>query len=269
MSLEDVIKKTKELGYDEIEFTEFKPLDGKNAAEYAALLRQCCKDAGLGIAAYVVGADFMYGSDGDPKAEAERIKGKVDIAVILGADKLRHDTTWGFKDRPGTFKEAAELIAPHIRQVAEYAESKGIRTMSENHGQFVQESSRMIYLLEKVGHPNYGALIDMGNFLCADEDPISAVSQLAPYAFHAHAKDFLWKDGRLPFPGESWFSTRGGHHLRGTVVGHGIVPVAQCIQILKNNHYKGSLSLEFEGPEEVLFAIKAGREFLSKNTGDN
>jgi len=267
MSMEDVVRNAKEMGFDQIEITEFPPVDGESLPETAARIRACCEKEGLPIHAYVVFADFINGSGGDPAAEAERVKGMVDVAVVFGAKLMRHDTTWGFRDRPGTFKEAADIIAPHIRGVAEYAQSKGVRTMSENHGYFVQESARMEYLIEKVNHSNYGALIDVGNFLCADEDPILAVSRLAPYGFHAHAKDFLWKDGRLPAPGADWFPTRGGHHIRGTIVGHGVVPVAQCVKILRDGHYAGDLGLEFEGPEEVLHAVKAGLDYLRKIVG--
>ena len=41
--------------------------------------------------------------------------------------------------------------------------------------------------------PNYGWLVDMGNFLCADDLPVHAVPIAAPYAFHVHVKDFLYK----------------------------------------------------------------------------
>ncbi len=34
-------------------------------------------------------------------------------------------------------------------------------------------------------------------------------------------------------PGKGWFGTRGGAFLRGTVIGHGVVPVEACLRILK------------------------------------
>ena len=79
-----------------------------------------------------------------------------------------------------------------------------------------------------------------------------------PYAFHVHAKDFLLKSGGCIDPGEGWFRSRGQNFLRGTVVGHGVVPVAQCIAILKTAGYDGWLSLEFEGHEDNLPALRHG-----------
>ena len=81
----------------------------------------------------------------------------------------------------------------------------------------------------------------------------------APYAFHAHAKDFLYhivKPG-IPTP-EGYFKTSNGNLLRGTVVGHGVVPIAADLQVLKAAGYNGWLSLEFEGMEDNIPALSAG-----------
>ena len=116
-----------------------------------------------------------------------------------------------------------------------------------------------------VNHPNYGWLVDMGNFLCADEPPMHALPIAAPYAVHAHAKDFLLKREN---PGEGWFPTRNGWVLRGTVVGHGVVPIADCVQVLRDAGYDGWLSLEFEGMEENLTALRCGLAYLRKVTAE-
>ena len=58
--------------------------------------------------------------------------------------------------------------------------------------------------------------------------------------------------------------TSGGNYLRGTVLGHGIVPLKSCISALKKAGYEGVLSLEFEGPEETEYALKNGLDFLKK-----
>ena len=105
----------------------------------------------------------------------------------------------------------------------------------------------------------------MGNFLCADEPPMHALPIAAPYAVHAHAKDFLLK---RESPGEGWFPTRNGWALRGTVVGHGVVPIADCVQVLRDAGYDGWLSLEFEGMEENLTALRCGLAYLRKVTAE-
>jgi len=101
-------------------------------------------------------------------------------------------------------------------------------------------------------------LMDIGNFLCADEPPSLAVGRLAPYAFHVHAKDFHLKPGVAPDPGEGWFQSRGGAYLRGAIIGHGDVPVGPCLRILKKHGYEGAVSIEFEGLEDPILGLRIG-----------
>ncbi len=60
------------------------------------------------------------------------------------------------------------IIAKNAREISDYAASKGIRTCSENHSFVGQDNDRLEALLNAVDHENYGLLVDMGNFVCAD-----------------------------------------------------------------------------------------------------
>jgi sugar phosphate isomerase/epimerase len=126
----------------------------------------------------------------------------------------------------------------------------------------------MEYLITAVNHPNYGALIDIGNFICADEDPVQAVSRLAPLAFHVHAKDFKYKRFDGTAPPEGWGATRGQNYICGTIVGQGDIPVAQCLKILNKAGYNEGLGLEFEGREDNMTALVEGYNYLKKIIGE-
>jgi len=257
----DICDLAKNIGFEGIEFidlsTDVQPAEDE--LTLAKALKEFCADIDLPIVAYTVQADFLKGNPAD---EVQRLKGCVDIAATLGAPVMRHDGTWLTE---GDWKSVIDTMAPYIREVAAYAEAKGVRTCTENHGYFIQDSNRVKYLVEIVGHKNYGWLVDMGNFLCADEDPVHAVTVAAPYAFHVHVKDFLLKDGGWDAPeGDAWMITRGGRYLRGTTAGDGVVPIAKCLQILKNAGYDGFVSLEFEGAENNKEALKNGCKFIKK-----
>ena len=114
--------------------------------------------------------------------------------------------------------------------------------------------------------PNYGALIDIGNFLCADEDPAKAVGILKNYAFYVHCKDFYYKEGAgVAAPeGPGWIYTRGGNYIKGAAVGDGCVPVAKCLGILKASGFRGPAAIEYEGTEDPLECIAAGKRYLEK-----
>ncbi|MCB0082721.1 MAG: sugar phosphate isomerase/epimerase [Caldilineaceae bacterium] len=265
-----VIGKAKEIGFDVIEFSKIIVPEGKTLDGYAAELRAEADRLGIDIVNYTVGADFLRGSNGNLQAEIERVKGEVDIAAILGVPGMRHDATSGWPADhigPKSFDAALPRLAEGCRAVTEYAAAKGIKTMVENHGFFCQESTRVEKLVTAVDHANFGVLIDMGNFLCADDEPASAVGRLMPFAFHCHAKDFHVRSGNEVAPGRGWFQSRAGNYLRGAIIGHGNVPVLQCLKVMQRDGYDGVLSIEYEGIEDVLTGIEIGHENLRRMVG--
>jgi sugar phosphate isomerase/epimerase len=261
----EVIPKAKEMGFDEIEFSTFQLPKGETPLSFAPYVREECERVGLKITSYTIGADFLNCPGGDWRAEVERLKDEVKVAQILGSPTMRHDVSIGF---PGWYKEkkgfvdVLDVFIKGCREVTKYASDLGIKTMVENHGYFFQDSDRVEMLVTGVNHENFGVLIDIGNFLCVDENPAEAVGRLAPYVFHVHAKDFHVKNGTAPMPGEGWFLSRAGNYLRGSILGHGDVPVVQCLRILTRHGYNGIVSLEFEGIEEPLTGIRISRDNL-------
>lgn len=255
----DICNEAKRIGYDGIEFIDLS-LDIQPTAslqELARTIRAHCESIGLEIAAYTVGADFLNRGPG----EIDRVKGQADIAALLGTKVMRHDAVWSLPEGMN-WREAIDLIMEPIREVASYAQKKGIKTCTENHGYVLQDSHRVEDLILAVNHSNYGWLVDMGNFLCADEPALHALPIAVPYAVHVHAKDFLYRPVWIDNPGQGWFKSRNGSYLRGTIAGHGNVPIAWCVDLLKKNGYQGWVSYEFEGMEECLPAIEAAYHFL-------
>lgn len=262
MTYFDVIEKTKELGFDAIEFSIGDELSG--GREMVAKLRDKCAEVGLPIASYTTGANFFVA---DQAKEIARVKEHVDRAVILGAPVMRHDVCGPYyEDYTGvkTFDAIVPIIAPAIREVTDYAATKGIRTMSENHGHVAQDADRLLKIFTAVGSTNYGWLCDIGNFCCADEDPAISVGKLAPLCMHVHCKDMFLRSGMLPDPGRGWGRSRAGNYFRGTIFGHGNIPTFQCLQVLKRNGYDGYISLEFEGIEDTLLAIEIALENMKR-----
>ena len=262
----EVARLAKEHGFDAIEFLDItKREEDETVIDTAKALRKHCEELGIEIAAYTIGADLLNGRGGPVEEEAARLKGCVDVCKALGAPVMRHDVAWGLPEGM-TWEEGIEVLIPRIREVTEYAAAQGIRTCSENHGFIYQDSDRVKKMIDAVNHPNYGWLVDIGNFICADEDNLSAVKTAAPYAFHVHAKDFLRKPADAIAPGAGWFKSRGGQHIRGTVVGHGVVPVKECLDVIRESGYQGVVSLEFEGAEENIPAVINGLAYLRKVT---
>lgn len=266
MDIFEVIETSAAMGFAGIEFTDFGPKEeGNDKTEVAARVRECCSKAGIAVMSYTIGADFLNARNGgDWKDEVERLKGELRIAKALGAPMMRHDATTGIsREQIGLtdFIDALPILSQGCRMVTEYAAELGIKTMFENHGYFIQDSERCAMLLDKIDHPNMGALVDIGNFLCADDDPLRAVTLMAPRAIHVHAKDFHIKPTSAE-PGAGWFRSRGGTWLRCAIAGHGNVDISGCLKALKTAGYDGYVSLEFEGIEDNKQALTIGLENL-------
>ena len=246
------------MGFEAVEFTDLHKDSWDEQAEYAAKIRKYADDIGIDITAYTISANLYQPEK--IETEIERIKKQLDIAKILGAPVLRHDACWKL-EKTGKARSFA-LMLPELAsaalEITKYAETLGIKTCVENHGYVAQDSYRMEQLFNAVAHDNFGLLIDMGNFVCADEDSATAVSRLANYAVHVHAKDMEIH----PFGYEKGGLTRGCNKFVGVSVGEGIIPIEQNLRILKFAGYEGNISIEYEGEKDCIEGIKIGFENL-------
>ena len=260
-----IMKLAKEAGFDGIEFTDLSAPEGMSEADFASLIREESEKLSLPVIAYTISANLL--GERSLEEEVERVCRKVDVAEILGAKNLRHDAAWSVPEDIKTyagFEQVLPILTDGCRKITDYAATKGITTMIENHGFFCQDSDRVERIITGTASQNFGALIDVGNFCCADENSAVAVGKLARYAKHVHAKDFHIKSGNGLNPGKGFFKSRSGNYLRGSIIGHGDIPVFQCLSILKSNGYDGFVSVEFEGMENCLDGIAVGYENLKK-----
>lgn len=271
----DALRQAAEQGFEGIEFTDLRPENKKNPSldeqiAYAELLKNEAERLGITIVSYLIGANLYTGSEETDEAEVERVCRQVDVARALGTSIMRHDVcgTEKFPFGVVSFDRMLPTIAKNVRKIADYAAERGIRTCSENHGFVAQDSDRVEKLYNAVAHNNYGVLVDMGNFACADESSITAVSRLAPYAIHAHAKDFHIRPfGEPAVEGEKSFLSRGCNRLVGCALGDGDIPVEQCVAILKRAGYDGWIAIEFEGNGDCVEEIARGYERLKGYIG--
>lgn len=262
----DTVKKAAELGFEGIEFTTLVPNSSptkEEKLEYARKIKAEAEKCGIEIVAYCVSARLFQLTKEDNASVLKAVLDEVDVAAELGVPVMRHDVTWSVKfgengEKTVSFDHQLPLITENVRKITEYAKKKGIRTCSENHGHVAQDSDRIERLYNAVADENYGILVDIGNFACVDENPITAVSRVAPYAFHVHAKDFY----KTNFGEEN---TRSGGHitracniLHGCVIGDGIIPVKHCIAVLKKAGYDGFVSIEYEGADDCIKALARG-----------
>ena len=221
-------------------------------------------ERGLPLTSYVIAADFRSAhAAGDLEAEVQRVFGHLEAARRLGVQRVRHDVVaWAWRETSeAEAHEVAELVVGPCQRVADRAAELGLATMVENHGFFMNDPARVQALVAAVDRPNFSTLVDVGNFLCVDADPLAAVRTSLPTASVVHLKDFRVRPQLEP-PGdpaaEGWLRTVGGAGLLGSVVGEGDLPLAAIVREVRASGFDGPVTIEFEGPEDDDAAVAAG-----------
>ncbi|GGE38182.1 sugar phosphate isomerase [Pullulanibacillus camelliae] len=264
MTILDVIEWSKEQGAEHVEIVPI----GFSFVEHDELVDQVREKAlkvGIDLSNYAIGANFVDKTSEALAQEIERVKSEVDIAHRLGCQLMRHDVAWRPPGENSIAQFEADLpkLVEACREIADYAAGYDITTSVENHGFHVQAADRVRRLVAAVNRPNYRTTMDVGNFLCADEDPLAAVQKNIGIASMVHFKDFYRRPAHLD-PGEGWFRSAAGHYLRGAIVGHGDIDIRSILKVIKEAGYDSYISLEFEGMEDCLTGSKIGLDNLRR-----
>lgn len=265
MTIDDVIDYAVAHGCEHIEFVPFhlafvtpeQELD----LELIEHVRKKCESVGIEISTYSVNADLLKTDPAEEAKEIERVKRHIDAAQKLGLSRMRFDVA-SFRRPFSTntiynFNQEFPQMVRNGTLLCDYAAERGITIVMENHGFFINGSDRVLRLIEAINRPNLKMTVDVGNFLCVDEDPVAAVKRCLPLAEMIHLKDFyIRKKELLPDQTEmfncnngSWFETMGGKMLRGAILGQGDVDIWEILRTIKHSGFDGYISLEFEGME--------------------
>ena len=252
MDIVAVIRFAAELGAQHMEISpgSMIEMNPENISKIVA----AAKEVQIPLSSYTIGANFIQPDAAALAKEIERVKKEVEIAAALGVTRMRHDCGWRPQNECSyeNFNRDMEIFADACGQIADKAKPYGIVTSVENHGFYVQGSERVQRVILAVGRDNFRTTLDVGNFLCVDEDPECAVLNNIGYASMIHFKDFHIR--RSVTDPAGFIKTLHGRYLRGAVTGDGDVDLPAICKIIKNSNYDGYLSIEYEGREECKFA---------------
>jgi len=248
MSIQDVISWVADIGAQHIEIVPFG-FDFNSNPELEDQIREKAAEVGIAISNYAIGANFITDTEEAYEAEIQRVISEVDRVHRLGAKLMRHDVASRQDTSIARFNEDLSRIAHACQRIADHAKQYDITTSVENHGYYVQASDRVQALIHAVDRPNFKTTLDVGNFVCVDENPISAVKNNIKYASMVHIKDFYIRPSDRN-PGEGWFKSSGGDFLRGAIAGQGDLNLYEILRIVKQSGYDNYMSIEYEGMEE-------------------
>ena len=236
--------------------------------DLADAVRDKAKAVGIELSNYSMPTNFIQESEEAFEAEVARVKMHVDLLNRMGIKHMRHDvSTFTVPVEQTTieyFENNLDVMVEGSRQIADYAAQFGITTTIENHGWLVQASDRVQRVLQAVNRPNFKTTVDIGNFMCVDEDSLVGVKKNLPYASLVHFKDFYFRPYYNEPGGGKWFKTVNGNFLRGAIVGQGDINIREVVKLVKQSGYDGYITVEFEGMEDCREGSKIGMDNLRR-----
>ncbi len=196
----------------------------------------------LGIASYVRVA--ASGGD-DPVLDA--LRAHVALAADLGAPFVR---AFPGGQEPAD-EEADTIAARRLAAVAPYTQERGVRLLLETHDSH-RRAADVARVLGLVGHRAVGALWDVMHTWLGGEEPTASYRVLAPQLGYVQVKDVASAQDTTPLP-----------------LGQGVVPLAECVEVLTREDWDGWLCWEYEKrwyPQapDLPDLLPAGHDHLSR-----
>lgn len=238
------IRQASEMGFDGVELLEVQ-MQRRDKPYLNALKRQAMV-AGLDLCGMSTHQGFVSPDRAYRRANVAKTTASLELAYALGIPTIRVNTgRWGTS---GSFDELMENkgIEPTLEghtddqgfawvidaygELARVAERLGIVMGLENHWGLGRTAEGVLRVIEAVNSPWLQATLDTGNFL---EDQYAQYRRLAAAAVFVQAKTY--------FGGGVWYELD--------------IDYARVVQTLREVDYRGYVSLEFEGQEDVRTAV--------------
>jgi sugar phosphate isomerase/epimerase len=221
--------------------------------EYLKSLRQRAENNGVELICLSIHQDFVDPDKAVRDQNIEHTLRCIDIAHKLGISYIRLNS-----GRWNTIKSFDELMANRgiepilpgfteddgfnwciesITECLPAAEKAGVVLALENHWGLTRTPEGLLRIVNAIGSPWLGVLMDTGNFL---EDPYDKLEQIAAQAVFVQAKTY--------YGGGEWYTLD--------------LDYPRIAKILKKANYQGYISLEFEGKEDANTGVPKSLELL-------
>lgn len=180
LSLEQMLASTRDLGVDLFQVCDFPPLDQAS-------------DAGLtsfGDAAQDLGITLELGTRG---IQEDHLLRYLDMAEQVNAKFVRSMVRLSAQDP--SLEEGRQILARVMERYAERGVALGLETYEQ------LPTQQLVDLVQDVGHPALGIVLDPGNCVAALEPPRQTIDLTAPLVNNLHIKDFAFsrRDGWVGF----------------------------------------------------------------------
>jgi sugar phosphate isomerase/epimerase len=253
MPIEDCIDAAADMGFDGVEILHVQMRDDDNT--YLQKLKRRAFLNGMDLCGFSTHQGFVTPDAAKRKQNIEHTLHCIELAYAMGIPTMRVNTgRWrttksfdelmknrgiepnleGYTDDDG-FGWVVDSFEPLVKK----AERCGVILGLENHWGLGRTAAGVIRVINEINSPWLRATLDTGNFL---DDTYEQMKQLAPHAALVQAKTY--------YGGGTWYTLE--------------LDYDRIADILRMNHYRGYVSLEFEGKEDYQTAIPKSLALLKK-----
>jgi sugar phosphate isomerase/epimerase len=212
----------------DIHFPETRP-------RYLDRLRGTADDLGLAIVGIGIHNDFGRADLHLRQSEIVKVKQWIEVAERLGVPQIRVFAGW--PEGPAA-ERWPDMIAA-LREAAAFARDAGVRLGLENEAAFTPTAAEHRQIVEAVGSPALGVLLDTGNY-ASGASAWPSVEAVAPRAVHVHAK--FWQVGP------------GGEEPT--------MDYPRLLGILREAGYRGWITFEYEAAEDEATGLPRAFAYL-------
>ena len=228
----------KEQGIPGISYNDmfFKTVDDAFIDEVKAAV----KKAGRVVTCYVIEGNLALADESKRQAQIEADKRKMRAAARLGAPVVRINVGSTGPEKADDTVGVDRVIKIFNEELVPLAKELNIRISIENHGGVSKTAANVVKIIKGTDPKWVGALVDFGNFPL--EHKYEEVEQVAPYAFVTHVKVNVFDENgeakEYDFP--------------------------RVLGTLKKNHYKGPISVEYEGKGDPVEGVQKTKALILK-----
>jgi len=259
VTISECIDRASAYGFDGVEILHLQMEDESNAT--LQKLKRQAHSLGLALMGFSTHQGFVTPNAQERHANVQKTLYQIDVAYRLGIPTMRINTgRWGtiksfddFMAKKGIEppleghgdEEAFKWVIDSLEKLLPRAEECGVVLGLENHWGLGRTADGVLRIVESIKSPWLRITLDTGNFLENSYEQMERMaSSKVPLAL-VQAKTY--------FGGGRWYALE--------------LDYGRIAEILRKHHYRGWISLEFEGNEDATTAVPKSLEMLRKHFG--
>ena len=259
VTISECIDRAAAFGFDGVEILHVQMEDESNAT--LQKIKRQAHSLGLALMGFSTHQGFVTPNAQERHTNVQKTLYQIDVAYRLGIPTMRINTgRWGtiksfddFMAKKGIEPaleghgddEAFKWVIDSLEKLLPRAEECGVVLGLENHWGLGRTADGVLKIVESIKSPWLQITLDTGNFLENSYEQMEKMASASVPLTLVQAKTY--------YGGGRWYALD--------------LDYSRIAGILRKHHYRGWISLEFEGNDDAATGVPKSLEMLRKNFG--